>query len=285
MRTYLKIIFSILLFSFLTPFLVGAIKIGPIIEAKSIEEIINVIVNFIFWTALALVPIMIILAAFYFLTSGGNPEKINTAKRIIFWTLIGLLIVLLAKGIPSIIRQILGGGPGPGPGPSCPNGICDVAGGECSTCPADCTVAACCGNGICNSLVGENSTNCPGDCPATCASGAGGSCMRPATCFGIPPVGSHACYLNPFECTAPDGCCCVLIPVTCADIGYHCCTPDGCRSLHRNDLDPTCCSGEFCCQLGCCPDLNLGETCPNTCGDLCFCPSNGHYFPPGAICQ
>ena len=108
MKTYLKIILSILLFSFLTPFLVEAIKIGPIIEAKSVEEIINVIVNFIFWTALALAPIMIILAAFYFLTSGGNPEKVNTAKRIIFWTLIGLFIVLLAKAIPAIIKQIIG---------------------------------------------------------------------------------------------------------------------------------------------------------------------------------
>jgi uncharacterized repeat protein (TIGR02543 family) len=49
---------------------------------------------------------------------------------------------------------------------TCPNGVCDVPGGECTTCPEDnCTVAACCGNGICDSAVGENSTNCLGDCP------------------------------------------------------------------------------------------------------------------------
>jgi len=56
----------------------------------------------------------------------------------------------------------------------CGNGSCDVAGGECSGCPADCTVTDCCGNGVCNSAVGENSTNCLGDCPlcestCTCA--------------------------------------------------------------------------------------------------------------------
>ena len=108
MKTYLKIILPMFFFFLLAPFLVEAIKIGPIIEAKSIEEIINLIVNYILWAAVLLVPLMIIIAAFYFLTSGGNPEKINTAKRIIFWTLIGLFIVLLAKAIPAIIKQIIG---------------------------------------------------------------------------------------------------------------------------------------------------------------------------------
>jgi len=56
---------------------------------------------------------MIIVAAFYFLTSGGDPEKVRTAKRIILWTFIGLIIVLLGKGIISIIWQILGVSPGP----------------------------------------------------------------------------------------------------------------------------------------------------------------------------
>jgi len=47
---------------------------------------------------------------------------------------------------------------------TCPDGVCDVAGGECDTCLADCTLADCCGNGVCNAAVGENSANCPSDC-------------------------------------------------------------------------------------------------------------------------
>jgi len=59
---------------------------------------------------MAIVPIMVIVAAYFFLTSGGDPEKVRTAKRIIFWTFIGLIIVLLGKGIVAIIKQVLGGG-------------------------------------------------------------------------------------------------------------------------------------------------------------------------------
>jgi len=85
------------------PFLVNPFKFG------SFQELIEGIINFIFWLAVAIVPIMIMVAAFYFLTSGGDPERIRTAKRIIFWTVIGLAIILLAKGIISVIKQIIGG--------------------------------------------------------------------------------------------------------------------------------------------------------------------------------
>jgi NADH:ubiquinone oxidoreductase subunit 4 (subunit M) len=71
--------------------------------------LLDAIYNFIFWVAIALVPIMIIVAAYFFLTSGGDPEKVRTAKRIIFWTFIGLIIVLLGEGIIAVIKQLLGG--------------------------------------------------------------------------------------------------------------------------------------------------------------------------------
>jgi hypothetical protein len=44
---------------------------------------------------------------FYFLTSGGDPEKIRTAKKIITYALIGLLIVLLASALIFVIKLVL----------------------------------------------------------------------------------------------------------------------------------------------------------------------------------
>jgi L-cystine uptake protein TcyP (sodium:dicarboxylate symporter family) len=110
MKTYLKIIFSILLFSLLIPLSAKAITFENPFKTKSFEELIDAIIDFIFLVAIAIVPIMIIVAAFYFLTSGGNSEKVNTAKKIILYTFIGLFIVLLGKGIVAIIKQVLGGG-------------------------------------------------------------------------------------------------------------------------------------------------------------------------------
>jgi hypothetical protein len=83
------------------------IKIVNPLKAKSFEEFIDDLINFIFWIAAAIFPIIIIIAGFLFLTSGGDPEKIRTAKRMILWTIIGLAIVLLAKGIISLIKAVI----------------------------------------------------------------------------------------------------------------------------------------------------------------------------------
>jgi len=82
--------------------------INPL-ACDTIPECIEKIINFIFWVALAIVPIIIIIAGFLFLTSGGNPEKVQTAKRIIFWAVIGLAIILFAKGIISLIKSVIEG--------------------------------------------------------------------------------------------------------------------------------------------------------------------------------
>lgn len=111
MKPYLfrKIIFAILLFSFLIPSLAEAITIVNPLTASTFEELIENLVDFIFWVAVAITPIMIIVAGFYFITSAGNPDKIKTAKKLILYTVIGFTIVLLAKGIISVVRQIVGG--------------------------------------------------------------------------------------------------------------------------------------------------------------------------------
>jgi D-alanyl-lipoteichoic acid acyltransferase DltB (MBOAT superfamily) len=102
------IIFFFLIF---LPLLIEAIEFKPPWQTKSFQELLDAIYNFVFWVAIAIVPIMIIVAAFYFLTSGGDPEKVRTAKRVIFWTFIGLIIVLSSKGISSIIEFLSKGAP------------------------------------------------------------------------------------------------------------------------------------------------------------------------------
>jgi len=97
------------LFILLIPSLVLAIKIVNPLSAESFEELVQNLIDLIFWIAIVLSPLMILIAGFYFLTAAGNPQKIKTAKSIIFWTIIGVTIVLLAKGVISVVKQILGG--------------------------------------------------------------------------------------------------------------------------------------------------------------------------------
>ena len=86
-----------------------AITITNPLDATTFQELIDSIISFIFYIGLALAPLMIIIAAFYLLTSAGDPKRVETAKSIIMYTVIGLAIILLAKGLVAVIQQVLGG--------------------------------------------------------------------------------------------------------------------------------------------------------------------------------
>ncbi len=62
---------------------------------------------------------------------------------------------------------------------SCGNNVCDA--GECSSCPVDCKLTECKGNGVCDSEVGENCLNTPEDC-GFCVSCGDGICNGEETC-------------------------------------------------------------------------------------------------------
>lgn len=148
-QSYHKILIILLGGLFLYPFLTsaaltcpsdpcpsGGICIKNPLCADSFTELINNIINFLFYIALAVAPIMIIVSGFYFITAMGEPEKIKTAKTIILWTLIGLLVIICAKGIVKLFQDVFLGQDGGTPLPrySC-SGLCkDMIGyqrGEC----------------------------------------------------------------------------------------------------------------------------------------------------------
>ncbi len=78
------------------------------INAGKFEDIINNLIDFIFKIAIVLAPLMIIVGGFLFITSAGDPKKTSQAKSLMIWTAVGLLILLLSKGILGIINQLLG---------------------------------------------------------------------------------------------------------------------------------------------------------------------------------
>ena len=105
MRKFLSIF--ILFFLTLSSFALAQVYIENPLEAESFEEIIDNIIDFIFTIAIVVTPLMVIWAAFLFVTSAGNIDQVNQAKRIIIYTLTGLAIVLLAKGFVAIMKQLL----------------------------------------------------------------------------------------------------------------------------------------------------------------------------------
>ena len=57
----------------------------------------------------AIAIIMILVAAFQFLTAGGDAEKVKTARATITWAIIGIVVALISFNIPGILSSFLGG--------------------------------------------------------------------------------------------------------------------------------------------------------------------------------
>jgi len=78
------------------------------INAASFTVIIESITNFIFSIGLVAAPLMVVIAGLLIITAGGDPKKVELGRHIIVYTLIGLFIILFAKGIISILNKALG---------------------------------------------------------------------------------------------------------------------------------------------------------------------------------
>jgi len=105
-----KILLFLILLSLISPLFVLAdeVIIENPLTTTSFEEIVDNIIDFIFKIAIVLAPLMVVIGGALMITSGGSAEKITQAKNLILWTAVGFLILLLAKGILSVIEQILG---------------------------------------------------------------------------------------------------------------------------------------------------------------------------------
>lgn len=83
-------------------------ELEPPIKAKTFEELINNIINFVFWIGVAVAPVMILIAGIMLMTAGGDTVKLGKAKTLILYTVIGFAIILFAKGLIAVLQSILG---------------------------------------------------------------------------------------------------------------------------------------------------------------------------------
>lgn len=60
----------------------------------------------LFWIA---VVFFILLAAFYYLTSGGDPGKTGKANQMLMYAVIAIVVALVATSLPYLVRSLLGG--------------------------------------------------------------------------------------------------------------------------------------------------------------------------------
>ncbi len=79
---------------------------ASITSVKDVQDTLSSIVNKMFGLILVLGVLVIIWSAFSFLTSGGDQEKVETAKKILLYAVIAVAISILAGSIPTVLGTI-----------------------------------------------------------------------------------------------------------------------------------------------------------------------------------
>jgi len=81
----------------------------PPIDVKDVPGVIGLIGKLgdrMFELLIVLSIIMIMVAAYKYLTAGSDAEKVTSAHKTITWAAVAIVVALLAKGFPAIVRSI-----------------------------------------------------------------------------------------------------------------------------------------------------------------------------------
>ena len=79
----------------------------PDVDKTGLFKLFDNAANIIFTALLILAAVFILLAAFQFITGGGNAEALEQARAKLIWGAVGIGVALLAKGLPGIIQTFL----------------------------------------------------------------------------------------------------------------------------------------------------------------------------------
>ncbi|MDR3378603.1 MAG: hypothetical protein P4M10_07955 [Verrucomicrobiae bacterium] len=75
-------------------------------DTQDLGAVLCNIIAFMFWILIVVSIIMILLAAFQYVTAGDDTEKTTKARKILTYAAVGIAVALLAEGFPQIIGGI-----------------------------------------------------------------------------------------------------------------------------------------------------------------------------------
>jgi heme/copper-type cytochrome/quinol oxidase subunit 2 len=89
------------------PSAAGDVTTGTKPPTNSVEQAINNIMNWFFVIILIIAVIFLLFAGFLFITAGGDPDKVNTARQNVMYAMVGVAVAVLARGIVSLVQGLM----------------------------------------------------------------------------------------------------------------------------------------------------------------------------------
>jgi len=77
------------------------------VPLTGVNTVIGKITGVIWPIFMGLALIMLIVAGFLFLTSNGEPDKLKTARAALIWSVVGIIVGILAYSIPGVVKTLL----------------------------------------------------------------------------------------------------------------------------------------------------------------------------------
>ena len=78
-----------------------------ITSGAELVELIKQLINWLFVGFLLTAVVLMIIAAFQFLTGGGDPSSLASAKGKLIWAVVAVIIAVLARAIPLVVENIV----------------------------------------------------------------------------------------------------------------------------------------------------------------------------------
>jgi heme/copper-type cytochrome/quinol oxidase subunit 2 len=82
---------------------------APPATVQTAQELTDLICNFIayfFWIILVISVIMVLLAAFDYVTAGDDTEKTSRGRKRLTYAAVGIAVALIATGFPAIVSSL-----------------------------------------------------------------------------------------------------------------------------------------------------------------------------------
>ncbi len=113
MKNISKLLFTVLpvLSVVMFPALAGAqtteVPAAIITDVTDVYTILNNVLNIVYTIFFIIAAFFIILAAFQYLTAQGDPEKTKTAKNMIIYAIVAIVVALLAVSVRGVVENFL----------------------------------------------------------------------------------------------------------------------------------------------------------------------------------
>lgn len=82
---------------------------NPLGEGATIATLLTRLTDFLVLIAVPILSLMVLIAAFYMLTAGGDEKKFELGKKVLLYAVIGFAILLVSEGLIKLIESILVG--------------------------------------------------------------------------------------------------------------------------------------------------------------------------------